>query len=126
MDQATLVEPEIDDVTRLVDQLRRSNFDVKAAFWLYTSEADQWFLYIASDAVHQKGITEAYKAAYGAMRQLPDLRIDPFQVKLVTPDDPVAKAVIAFQSKQHARLPTRIRATNLGEAYIEDAYIYNI
>lgn len=126
MDQATLVEPEIDDVTKLLDQLRRDKFDVKAAFWLYTSEADQWFLYIASDVVRQKGITEAYKAVYRAMRQLPDLRIDRFQVKLVSPDDPVAKAVTDFQSKQPARLPTRIRGTNLGEVYIENAYLYNI
>ena len=64
---------------------------MKAAFWLYTSEADQWFLYLASDAVDQKGIIEAYKAVYRAMRQLPDLAIDPFEVKLVAPDDPVAK-----------------------------------
>jgi hypothetical protein len=126
MDQATLVEPEINDVTRLVDQLRRDDFDVKAVFWLYTSEADQWFLYIASDTVDQVGITEAYKAVGKATRRLPDLRIDRFQVKLVAPNDPTAKAVIDFQSKQPARLPTRIRATNLGEVYIESAYVYNI
>ena len=126
MDQATLVEPEINDVTRLVDQLRRDDFDVKAVFWLYTSEADQWFLYIASDTVDQVGITEAYKAVGRAMRRLPDLRISPFQVKLVAPNDSIAKAVIDFQSKQPARLPTRIRATNLGEAYIESAYLYNM
>jgi len=126
MDQATLVDHQIDDVTRLVDELRRDAFDVKAAFWLYTSEADQWFLYIASDAVDQKGITEAYKAINRAMRRIPDLRIDRFEVKLVAPDDPVAKAVIDLQSRQHARLPTRIRATNLGEVYIENAYLYNI
>ena len=126
MDQATLVEHQIDDVTRLVDQLRRDGFDVKAAFWLYTSEADQWFLYIASDAVNQEGITEAYKAVGRTMRRLPDLQIDRFQVKLVTPDDPVAKAVIDFQSKRHARLPTRVRAANLGDVYIESAYLYNV
>jgi hypothetical protein len=126
MDQATLVEHQIDDVTRLVDQLRRDGFDVKAAFWLYTSEADQWFLYIASDMVNQQGITEAYKAVGRAMRRLLDLQIDRFQVKLVTPDDPVAKAVIDFQSERHARLPTRVRAANLGDVYIKNAYLYNV
>ena len=70
MDQATLVDHQIDDVTKLVDQLRRDAFDVKAVFWLFTSEADQWFLYIASDAVNQKGITEAYKAVFRVMRRL--------------------------------------------------------
>jgi hypothetical protein len=126
MDQAALVDHQIDDVTRLVDELRRDAFDVKAAFWLYTSEADQWFLYIASDAVDQKAITEAYKAINRAMRRIPDLRIDRFEVKLVAPDDPVAKAVIDFQCRQHARLPTRIRATKLGEVYIENAYLYKL
>jgi hypothetical protein len=112
-------------VTKLVDHLRRDAFDVKAVFWLFTSEADQWFLYIASDAVDQKGITEAYKAVMSEMRRLPDLQIDRFQVKLVAPDDPIAKAVIDFVSRQHPRLPARISATNLGKIYIENAYIYN-
>lgn len=124
MDQATLVDHQIDDVPKLIDQLKRDNFDVKAAFWLYTSEADQWFLYLVSDVVAQQGITEAYIAVYKAMKRLTDLWIDPFEVKLVDPGDPVAKAVINFLSKQHARLPARVRRTNLGDVYIENAYIY--
>ena len=126
MDQATLVERQIDDVPRLIDQLRRDNFDVKAAFWLYTSEADQWFLYLVSDVVDQMGITEAYKAVCRAMRQLPDLWINPFEVKLVGPDDPVAKAVIDFLAKRPTRRPERIRGTRLGNVYIEDAYLYHV
>src|SRR4051794_10855742 len=124
MDQATLVEHQIDDVPRLINLLKRDNFDVKAAFWLFTSEADQWFLYLVSDAVDQKGITEAYKAVYKAMERLTNLSIDPFEVKLVSPGDPVAKAVIDFLSKQHARGATRVRGTNIGNIYIENAYIY--
>jgi hypothetical protein len=46
MDTAALVEHQIDDVPKLIGQLKLDNFYVKAAFWLYTSEADQWFLYI--------------------------------------------------------------------------------
>ena len=124
MDQATLVEHQIDDVPRLIDQLKRDNFDVKAAFWLYTSESEQWFLYLVSDVVDQKGITEAYKAVYKVMKRLPNLGIDRFEVKLVGPGDPVAKAVIDFLSKQHAPVATRVRGTNLGDVYIENAYIY--
>ena len=126
MDQATLVGHQIDDVTKLVDQLKRDGFDVKAAFWLYTSEADQWYLYLASAVGRSGGIAEAYKAAYRAMRQLPDLRIDRYQVKLVAPDDPVAKAVIDFVSEQHGPLPTRVRGMHLRDVYIDDAYIYEV
>jgi hypothetical protein len=121
MDQATLVEHQIDDVPKLIAQLKRDNFDVRAAFWLYTSEADQWFLYIVSDVVDQRGITTAYKTVYEAMERLTNLSIDPFEVKLVGPGDAVAKAVIDFLSKQHARGVARVRGTNIGNVYIENA-----
>ena len=71
MDQATLVTNQIDDVTRVVAQLKRDSIDVNVAFWLYTSETDQWFLYIATDLVNRTGITDAYKTALRSMRQLP-------------------------------------------------------
>jgi hypothetical protein len=124
MDQATLVGPQLDDVPRLIAELKRDQFDVKAAFWLYTSESDQWYLYLVTDAVDREGPIGAYKAAYRTMRRLPDLRIDRFQVKLVAPDNPVAKAVMGFVSRRPGPLPTQVRGANLGDVYIEDAYIY--
>jgi hypothetical protein len=126
MDQATLVEHQIDDVPRLIDQLKKDKFGVKAAFWLYTSEADQWFLYLVSDLVDQLGTTEAYKIVYRSMRQLSDLRINPFEVKLVGPLDPIAKEVADFQVNTHAPAPMHVRGSRLGNIYIENAYIYYI
>ena len=126
MDQATLVEHQIDDVPKLIDQLKRDNFDVKAAFWLYTSEADQWFLYLVSEIVDQLGTTAAYKIVYGSMRRMAGLWINPFEVKLVGSDDPIAKAVVDFQAQMHAPVPTRVRASRLGNIYIDNAYIYPV
>src|SRR5271157_2002288 len=124
MDQATLVEHQIDDVSKLIDALKLDNFGVSAVFWLYTSEADQWFLYLVSDVVDQKGITEAYRLVYKAMRRLTNLWINRFEVKLVGPEEPVAKAIIDFVSEQQIPLPTWIRGTKLGDVYIERAYTY--
>ena len=124
MDQATLVEHQIDDVPRLIERLNGDGFDAKAAFWLYTSEADQWFLYLVSDVVDQKGETEAYKIVYRALRRLTNASVNPFEVKLVGLDDPYAKAVIDFLSKRHAPVPSRLRSTRLGDVYLERAYIY--
>lgn len=124
MDQATLVVHQIDDVPRIIDQVKRDGFDVKAAFWLYTSEADQWYLYLASDFVDQKGGSEAYKLVYNAMDRLTNLWINPFEVKLVSPAHTVAKAIIDFLSKRQSPMPTWLRLTRLGNAYIEHAYVY--
>jgi hypothetical protein len=126
MDQATLVEHQIEDVPRLIDQLKKDSFGAKAAFWLYTSEADQSFLYLVSDVVDQVGTTETYKIVYRSMRQSTDLWINPFAVKLVGPHDPIAKEVADFQVNMHAPVPMHVRGSRLGNIYIEDAYIYYI
>ena len=124
MDQAILVDRQIDDVPRLIDQLRTDQFDVKAAFWLYTSEAGQWFLFLVSEVVDKKGITEAYKLAFNSMRRLTLLWIKPLEVKLVGPHDPLARAVMEFLSKQSAPLPTHVQGMRLGDVHIENAYIF--
>ncbi len=126
MDQAALVDRQLDDVPRLICELRRDQFDVKAAFWLYRSEADQWYLYLASDIVDQKGLKEAYKALDRSRSRLTDLRIGPFDIKLVGPDHPIAKAVMQTQTVLPAQFPTRMRGANLGGVFIEDAYIYSV
>jgi len=125
MDQATLVEHEIDDVPKLIDQLKRENFDVKAAFWLYTSEADEWYLYLVTDAVDQEnGIFESYMVVNKTIRQMTDLEIDHFHVRLVAPRNPIAKAIMDFQSGPQVRPLRRIRGMRLGDVHIESAYLY--
>lgn len=124
MDQAALVNRQFDDVPRLIGGLERNNFDVKTALWLYSSEADQWYLYLASDIVDQKGAAQAYRELGRSMRRLTDLRIGQFDVKLIGPEHPLAKAVMEFQSISPDPRPTHVRGANLGKVYIEDAYIY--
>lgn len=124
MDPNTLVELQIRDVPNLVDQLTREKMEVKAAFWYYRSEADQWFLYLVSDIVDQNGLRAAYTILGRAISQLPNLLIDRFAVKVVSPSDPIAKAVLDFRSKRHAQMPTWVHSANLGDVYIEHAYIY--
>ncbi len=125
MGQTTLVNPRLEDVPRLINQLRSADFDVKAAFWLYTSESGQWFLYIISDVVDKDGGIVAYGRVYGVMRQFTDLRINPFEVKLIGLENPLAKAVIDNLAHQRAPLPTWIEGMRLGDIYIESAYIYS-
>ena len=55
MDQSSLVEMQIDDGAKIVEKLRESGFDVVAAWWMKTTEEGQWFLYIASKEVDEKG-----------------------------------------------------------------------
>src|SRR3954464_8772566 len=105
MDQAALVEGQIESVPGLIDELKRSPFNVLAAYWLYTSEADQWYLYLVTDEIERRGIRESYKAVNQTLKRQPNLRIDPFQVKLVGPDDETAKAIMEFKASMMAPVP---------------------
>jgi hypothetical protein len=130
MDQAALVENQIEIVPKLLAELKKLNFNVLAAYWLYTGEADQWYLYLVTDEIKNRGITESYKIINRTLKTLNQVLqtqwIDPFQVKLVNPDDETAKAVMDFKSNMKAPVPWTLRNTRLGDKYIENAYIFYI
>ncbi|MCU1273426.1 MAG: hypothetical protein JWO48_857 [Bryobacterales bacterium] len=48
MDQGILVGPEIEAGKKLIEALDASGFRVKAAFWFYREESEEWRLYIAT------------------------------------------------------------------------------
>ena len=54
----------------------------------------------------------------------PDPWLDPFQVKVVGSDAPVAKDVIAAQQKYPGKMATRFHGHQLGGVMVEEAYIY--
>ncbi len=124
MDQGSLVEMQIDDGVKVIEKLRESGFDVTAAWWMRSSEEGQWFLYIASKQVDEDGIASAYRKAYALMRNLGPLWVDRFEVKLVGPENPIAKDVIAILGRFHDRLGTRYGGDKLGNVSIDGAYLY--
>jgi hypothetical protein len=125
MDQAALVgRDQIDDGFKLVEQLVQNHFDVVAAFWLKDSEEGQQFLYIASKSVDEHGKNKAYRDVHHAMQQLPALSLDYFDVKLISPSDPLAKAVLDLYARYPAKIPTWIRGQRLGDVTVEEAYVY--
>src|SRR5438046_2269214 len=102
MDQRPLVNEQIDAGAELA-----SRFDkyvpVKTAFWLKPSEESPWSLYIASDQINDTNRALGYSEVLRIAREMHNPYLDPFQVKLIPADDPLAGAVLAF----HARYPGR-------------------
>src|SRR5262245_39407751 len=84
MDQGTLVEMQIDNGNRLLDQLVEEGVPVAAAAWLKESDDGQWFLYIATPLVDEGGATkEAYRHVNLVIRRLPEPpRVHPLEIKL--------------------------------------------
>jgi hypothetical protein len=70
MDTELLVEEQIDDGQRLIDQLIRDEVEVNVGFWVRTSEEGLWHLYIASPAINPEKLGEAYRKVYASLNKL--------------------------------------------------------
>src|SRR5437899_1992389 len=125
MDMDVLVDNRLDDGGKLVSQLARDGFEVIVAFWVKTSEEALWHLYLASPSVHAETIGEAYRAVYASLSKLPELSVSLTEIKLVKPDNPIARDVLDIVRRYPpGRLPTRSRRPNLGGVAIDEVYIY--
>ncbi|HVC98808.1 MAG TPA: hypothetical protein VND64_34405 [Pirellulales bacterium] len=121
MDTATLVNEQIDDGKRFIDDLKQSRFDVVVAFWVLTSEEGLWFLYIASAVVDTDGLAVAYQRAYGALTQSQVRWVSRSDIKLIGSHNPIAKDAVAYRNN---RMITRYHGRKLGSLTVEEAIIY--
>jgi hypothetical protein len=127
MAQGTLVEMQIKDGQRLIDRLADEGIPVSAAAWVKESEGGYWYLYLVTPLVPKEG---GRKAAYG--RVGPVIRamqkeggwIDPDEVKVISPHDPIAKDIVAQQHGRRLGVPIRYQGSRLGELAVDEAYIY--
>ena len=99
-------------------------FPVKAAFWLKGSEDPRWYLYIVSEAINDTNSSLGYREVLGLARAAPDFYIDPYQLRVVGADNPVARAAIEIQERYPELRPMRYRGPQLGGVGTEEVYIY--
>lgn len=124
MGQGTLVEMQIDGGKALLDALRSAGFDVTVGGWTKSSEDGDWSLYIASRDVDARGLAEAYRTVYTAIQGNSEFGIDPFEVKLVSWQHPIAQDLLAIRGSGIARLSTRSHRPKLGQISVEETYVY--
>jgi hypothetical protein len=127
MDTDTLVSGLVGDGQRLADELRQAGFPVAAAFWLKASEDGKWSFYIVSSIVDSEGLTKAYRRLHPLVRNRSvPVRIDPLEIKLIGPSNPIARDVAAILGRFSgtAQSPILWGGKQLGSVSIEDAYLY--
>jgi len=111
----------------LVEQFG-ATFPVKVAFWLKGSEDQEWTLYIASEAINETDFGRAYGQAVVLSGRLggrmTGFAFDPYRLRVVSANDPVARAAIEIQKRFPPGMPTRYRGPQLGGIGIEEVYIY--
>ena len=127
MDQVTVVEIQIEDAGRLLERLVQDGIPVSAACWLKTHDDGEWFLYIASPVVDKEGAFKAYRRVHTLARQMPHpFHVNLFDIKLISPTSPVAKAALDLQRRYRGRgvVHHSYGTRGVGDLGLEEAFIY--
>lgn len=136
MGQDLLVNELLDDGWLLIEKLAESAFEVETAFWAKPADEGKWYLHLSSSFVSQHGPLESYQVVNRVLRQTPELRINPFEVRLLELSDALAtaaRAVIkpristspfAVPNPRHHTGWTYFGGSTLAGVSIDGAYIY--
>lgn len=123
MDRGPLVNEEIDDGSTLAREFN-TFAPVKVAFWVKSSEEDQRYLYLASDEINDSNFDVAYGEVIRLTNDLDLPYLDPFRVKVVSSNDPLAVAAAELNSKYSGSIATRYGGRVFGGLNVDDVYIY--
>ena len=145
MDQDTLVTEDLDAGAELVRRIAE-DLPVKVAFWLKASDEEQHYLYLASDQMDGTNLREAYRTVLRVTAQIRKFStkprsksssfgersrhesrtrtLDPFRVKVIGGDHPLARAAIEIQARSPSRTGSRFQGALFGGIVVDDVYIY--
>ncbi len=136
MDQDLLVNEQVGNGQRLIEKLTEVGFEVRVAFWAKLTDEEKWYLYLASPFVDEHGPTVAYRRVFDVMEQMPDLWIDPMEIRVIGINDSLTEGALAvtrpmvagskFAVRNTKPYPglTRLRGSTLGGISVVGAYIY--
>jgi hypothetical protein len=123
MDTSPLVIDEIDAGIEFLERLN-AYLPVTAACWLRKAENEERYLYAALDGLTVENSGDAYTEVLRITREMKDHYLDPFRVKLISRDDPIAKAVEELYRRYQAPIPTRFNGRVFAGRDVADVYVY--
>ena len=126
MDKPTLVEDDLDAGRELLGVLDKARLKVKAAFWLYLPEPDEWRLFLALPVVARKGPKEAYEKIQTYLEQLQTRELSVKNVSLVAPNDNLVRLLGSAMKTGPGTFGIRFTGNVINNVLIEDAYIYRV
>ena len=124
-DSLVIDDGEKDAGEELVHRISET-WPVKLAFWLKPADGDQWFLYIVAEGIDDSIIRQGYKEVLRRVQEMRTPYFDPFQVKLIRADHPLALAVAEVLQRYPVGPAINYNGRYLGGMSIEGAYIYRL
>ena len=103
------------------------SFRVKAGFWLYYPESEEWRLVIATPLVDEQGSLRTYSQLQPVLLSIQPSDLSLQNIAVMSPGDPLVKAfrgaLRTSPGPSDIRFP---RGTIEGRTYIEGAHVYRL
>ncbi len=117
---------------------RRSDFELVASFWLYTSDENRWRLFIATPLFDSQGPLFVYNLIQNILAENWDMSLifRLHSISAQSPNHPVVKALRSLgpleikdlpptpRPSPTVRAPRRIAHSRVQDVFVEDALIY--
>lgn len=123
MDHGSLVSEELEAGEELVREFDKT-IPVKATFWLKASDEESSYLYIASEQINDENFDLAYGEVLRLAKLIRSPFLDPFRVKVIGADHPLAKAAADIHSRFPGSMATRFGGSLFGGVVVDDVYLY--
>lgn len=127
MDKTVLVEKQIEEGKRLIEELDKTKFTVQAALWFYMADSDEWRLLIASPYVEKKGPKKSYNFIQTVLAKLsmpPEVSLR--NISAIPPSHNLIRLIRVAIRTGHGISGIRFTGNVINNTLIEDAYIYRI
>jgi len=122
-----LEEKKIEAGKELLNRLAKTDFNVTAALWLWSTERPYWDLVIASPWIKKNGLSKAYRKIddifFGAPRPISEFEFT--SIYAMDTAKPLIKALRNFAKQKKADLSgRRLKDYWLDDVSVDDAYVY--
>lgn len=127
MVKTALVEKDIEEGKRLIEELDKTNFRVQAALWFYLADSDEWRLLIASSFVEKEGPRKSYNFIQTVLAKIsPPSEISLKDISVLSPSHDLIKLIKLAIRTGPCISGIRFTRNVINNTLIEDAYIYRI
>jgi hypothetical protein len=124
VDQATLVNLDVNAGLKVLDALDAVQIKVAVALWVVTPDYDDWRLVLSSPSLDQTHPLKAYEKVAEALHDHIVSRRPP--ILILPTKDPFVRELRRIFGKTEDVTGMRLGGQTIGNRFISDAYVYRI
>ncbi len=124
MDQATLVNLDVNAGLKVLEALHAAEIKVAVALWMVSSDYDDWRLVLSSPSLDQNHPLKAYRKVAEALHDRFAYMLPP--ILILPTKDPFIRELRRIFGKAKDVAGMRLGGQTIGNRFISDAYVYRI